>query len=93
MYLCMYVCVCVILCIIGGAPSTCFAFCVTPVMYMWLKLIIIIIIIIIWPDHRLYTPYGCETAARANRFIMEYQCLYAGFAPLTFSFMNVSNSS
>ena len=35
-YLCMYVC------IIGGAPSTGFAFCVTPVMYMWLKLIIII---------------------------------------------------
>ena len=35
MYLCMYVC------IIGGAPSTGFAFCVTPVMYMWLKLIII----------------------------------------------------
>ena len=33
----------VILCIIGGAPSTGFAFCVTPVMYMWLKLIIIII--------------------------------------------------
>ena len=25
--------------------------------------------------HRLYTPYGCETAARANIFIMEYQCL------------------
>ena len=41
MYLCMYVCVCVLLCIIGGAPSTGFAFCVTPVMYMWLKLIII----------------------------------------------------
>ena len=44
-------------------------------------------------DHRLYTPYGCETAARANRFIMECQCRYAGFAPLTFSFVNVSNSS
>ena len=39
MYLCMYVCM--YLCIIGGAPSTGFAFCVTPVMYMWLKLIII----------------------------------------------------
>ena len=31
MYLCMYVCMYV--CIIGGAPSTGFAFCVTPVMY------------------------------------------------------------
>ena len=41
MYLCMYVC------IIEGAPSTGFAFCVTPVMYMWLKLIIIKKIIII----------------------------------------------
>ena len=39
-YVC--ICVCMYVCIIGGAPSTGFAFCVTPVMYMWLKLIIII---------------------------------------------------
>ena len=38
-----------------------------------------------WPDHRLYTPYGCETAARANRFIS----VYAGFTPLTFSSVTV----
>ena len=42
-YVCICVCMYVILCIIGGAPSTGSAFCVTPVMYMWLKLIIIII--------------------------------------------------
>ena len=45
MYVFVYVRMYVILCIIGGAPSTGSAFCVTPVMYMWLKLIIIIIII------------------------------------------------
>ena len=50
MYVFVYVCMYVILCIIGGAPSTGSAFCVTPVMYMWLKLIIIIIASI-------YSPY------------------------------------
>ena len=44
-------------------------------------------------NHRLYMPYGCETAVHTNRFIMEYQCLYVGFVPQTFSFVNISNSS
>ena len=26
-------------------------------------------------NHRLYTPYGCETPTHVNRFIMECQCL------------------
>ena len=43
--------------------------------------------------HRLYTPYGCETAARAHTFVMECQCLYAGFALLKISFVNVNNGS
>ena len=44
-YVCMYY---------RGSTQYRLAFCVTPVMYMWLKLIIIIIIIIIDPavDHR-----------------------------------------
>ena len=45
--------------------------------------------------HRLYTPYGCETAARACRFVVEptaAHCLYPRFALLKFSFVNDSNA-
>ena len=38
-------------------------------------------------DHRLYMPYVCETAARAQIYSGAH-CLYARFALLKFSFVN-----